>query len=258
MQITLALWQSNIISGDPARNLQAIENQAKEASGNGANILVLPELCLHGYHKESIQSKPEYHLAGILPRLQSIASGCNLMIAGSFVDTLDTGRANTMVVVDADGNLAGKYQKTHLFKMLNEDKYFMRGNSLTVVDTPFGKIGLAICYDLRFPEIFRAMVRRGAEGFILCAEWPEARINHWKTMLQARAIENQAWIAACNCCGTTGKVAFGGASAVISPWGEMVCADGSETLFYGQVDSGLIGRIRSENPFLEDYREDIL
>lgn len=257
MKINIALSQSNIQFGDPEHNFAFLSEQAAQASVRQADLLLFPELALHGYHRASITDAVDWHLPHLLTRLQDLARTNHVALAGSCVEEADGHRFNTMVFIDSAGNLLGKYRKTHLFKKLNEDKFFLPGNDLTVVDTDWGRLGLAICYDLRFPEIFRAMMRKGAQGYLICAEWPSARINHWKTLLQARAIENQAWIAACNCTGISGKVEFGGASSTVTPWGEISTADNKEGLIFSTIHTEQVDEIRAENPFLDDYRGDL-
>lgn len=254
-ELKIAIWQQHILFGDGAANLSQLLVQAQVAAAAGADVLLAPELTLHGYHRASIESVGNLPLPEIQATLAEAANRNRIAIAGSFVEE-DAGTThNTIFYVHADGTTAGSYRKTHLFKKLNEHKFFTAGDSLTVVDTPFGRIGLAICYDLRFPEIFRAMMRAGASGYLLCAEWPAERIHHWQALIQARAIENQAWVAACNCTGLTGKVEFGGHSMIALPGGESICAGAEEQLWIQTIPLGVVEDIRASHPFLEDYRE---
>jgi omega-amidase len=258
MLLKIALFQSKILLGQPEANLQKVITHAQTAASAGCDLLILPELCLHGYDRKSIQDQSEFHLPLVFPTLAEIAIKNRILISGTFVEIENATLFNTQVMIDSKGQLLKSYRKTHLFKKLNEDRFFSSGNQVQVVDTTWGKVGLAICYDLRFPEMFRAMMRQGVEGYIICAEWPLARINHWKTLLQARAIENQAWVAACNSTGLTGKVEFGGSSAVITPWGDTTTAGSEEELMIASIDLDHVQQVRSENPFLLDYRDDIL
>ncbi len=258
MQLQIALYQSKIILGQIEQNLEKIKAQIQSAANKGCDLILLPELCLHGYDRKSIQEAGTYHLPHILPLLNDLAVTNQIALAGTFVEEENGNFYNTLVFMDAQGQILQTYRKTHLFKKLNEDRFFLAGRSTCVMDTKWGKVGMAICYDLRFPEMFRAMMRQGVEGFIICAEWPVARINHWKTLLQARAIENQAWVAACNSTGATGKVEFGGSSSVITPWGDSTTAGSDEELMIASIDLEHVHKVRAENPFLEDYREDIL
>jgi omega-amidase len=257
MTLRIAMMQSNILFGKPEENLSIIEDQAAQAASDHAELMLLPELCLHGYHKQSITPSSDFHLPTVLTRLEHLSKSLKLAIAGSFVEYDGSEAYNSMIFINTSGHLIGKYRKTHLFKKLNEDKFFIQGNSLTVIETEWGRMGMAICYDLRFPEIFRKMMASGAKGFLICSEWPIERILHWKTMLQARAIENLAWIAACNCAGQTGKVTFGGQSALVDPWGDIITAGENPALFTVDIDPTASDRVRYENPFLDDYRVDI-
>jgi omega-amidase len=257
-ELKIAIWQEHILFGDGRANLDGLQGMARQASQHGANLLLIPELALHGYHRASITGAKELHLPYHQTELGAIAQQEKIAIAGSFVEEQDGRAYNTMTYIHSDGSCAGSYRKTHLFKKLNEHTFFQPGDHLTVVDTPFGRIGLAICYDLRFPEIFRAMTRAGATGFLISAEWPAERIHHWKALLQARAIENQAWVAACNCTGLTGKVEFGGNSMIALPGGDVFCAGADPQLWRQTIPLEQVVEIRKANPFLDDYRDGLL
>lgn len=124
-----------------------------------------------------------------------------------------------------------------------------------VVDSSWGKIGLAICYDLRFPEIFRSCAVKGAQLILLVAEWPSHRIEHWKTLLQARAIENQCYIAAVNKVGTSQGAALGGNSAVVNPMGEFLTLGGeNQELLQADLDLDEVSKIREWMPVFDDRR----
>jgi predicted amidohydrolase len=252
MKLTIAQYQ--IQYGQPSQNLAAIHSFAGKAHEDQSNLLMLPELCLHGYHSDSIKLDFLSHLPALLPVLGDICREYSLDICGSFVEEEDGSRYNTMIYLDQQGRLLAKYRKTHLFKPLHEHRCFNPGDTVTVVDTAFGKLGLAICYDLRFPELFRAMLARGATGFLICAEWPVERIEHWQTILRARAIENLAWIGACNCTGISGKATFGGSSLFFSPWGDTLAQLEGETCQTIEFDPAITDQVRQENPFLDDWR----
>ena len=123
----------------------------------------------------------------------------------------------------------------------------------------WGAAGLAICYDLRFPELFRRYaVRDKAKLILICAEWPQARVNHWRALLQARAIENQCFVAATNSCGKTGGTVFGGNSMIIDPWGEIIAEAGAdEALVTGEIDLSEVDRVRQTIPVFEDRRPEV-
>ena len=122
-------------------------------------------------------------------------------------------------------------------------------------DTPFGRVGLSICYDLRFPELFRALVDGGATAFLLTSGWPTPRIGHWDVLTRARAIENQAWLIACNEVGEQPGIRLGGHSTVVNPMGDVVVMAGEDPeVLVVDVDPGEAARWRAQFPVLEDIR----
>ena len=156
----------------------------------------------------------------------------------------------------ADGRLSGAYRKIHLFRLFDEHLWLGEGESPTALDSPWGVTGLSICYDLRFPELFRHYaVKDQAKLILLCAEWPLARVEHWRALLKARAIENQTYVAATNACGETGGTAFGGHSMVIDPWGQVLIEGGEdEALLSAEIDLDEVDRVRQAIPVFEDRR----
>lgn len=120
------------------------------------------------------------------------------------------------------------YDKTHLFTPMGEHEHYAAGDHLTTFSLDGHKCSLLICYDLRFPELFRTLALQGVELLLLPAQWPAARRYHWETLTAARAIENQLFLAACNSCGTAGETVFGGASRILGPRGELLAAAGVE------------------------------
>jgi predicted amidohydrolase len=126
------------------------------------------------------------------------------------------------------------------------------------MDLPWGPTGVAICYDLRFPELFRRYAVEGAKMVIIPAEWPIERAEHWTTLLKARAIENQMYIVAVNNVGESGGTTFAGQSMIVDPWGKVVVAGGEEPgLFTAEVDFDRVNAIREKIPVFEDRRPDL-
>ena len=131
--------------------------------------------------------------------------------------------------------MLGVYRKMHLFGLFDEDQYLAPGQSPLVLDLPWGTTGLAICYDLRFPEIFRRYaIKENAKMVIISAEWPLARLAHWRALLIARAIENQCFIVACNAAGEAGDTVMAGHSMIIDPWGQIVVEAGEPPNYYSR------------------------
>ena len=175
--------------------------------------------------------------------------------AGSFVEREGGNLFNTSVVFRPDGSIAGFYRKIHLFGFDTGEATLLTGGTdfVTVTATPLGTVGLTTCYDLRFPELFRALVNQDVETFMVASGWPESRRHHWEILLQARAIENQAWVIACNSTGISGEVELAGHSMVIDPQGQIVAQAGAnETVLYADVSMEEVDKWRSSFPALAD------
>jgi predicted amidohydrolase len=223
----------------------------------GADLVVLPELWLAGAF--DIHASQEYAepLDGpLVAAFSDIAAQERTWLhMGSFPERDADGHTfNTSVLFDPDGTIAATYRKVHLFGFDGgEPSVMSAGEDYVVVDTPLGKTGLATCYDLRFPEQFRALVDAGAESFLITSGWPTKRIEHWRVLLRARAIEDLAWVVACNGVGVQGGTELGGFSAIIDPLGEIVVeADRSEQILTGEVDVSKAQQWRDTFPALGD------
>lgn len=227
------------------------------AACDGADLVVLPELWLAGAF--DIHASKEYAepLDGpLIAAFSDIAAQERTWLhMGSFPERDANGHTfNTSVLFDPDGTIAATYRKIHLFGFDGgEPSVMSAGEDYVVVDTPLGKTGLATCYDLRFPEQFRALVDAGADAFLIASGWPTKRIEHWRILLRARAIENLAWVVACNGVGTQGGTELGGHSAVIDPLGGIVTEGGpAEEVLVASVDPERATQWRTTFPALED------
>jgi len=194
---------------------------------------------------------------GIVQQLCDATAAAGMVLVGSLPE-LDNGTIyNTAYVIDR-GELIGQYRKLHLFSTMREDKFLGAGDKSLVVETSVGKLGVAICYDLRFPELFRKLALAGAEIICVPAEWPKPRQEHWKTLLRARAIENQLFVVAANCCGVQGKLDFFGLSQLISPLGTILEMAGEEdTELVADFDFEELEKYRAQIKTLVDRRPDI-
>ncbi|MGH4035133.1 carbon-nitrogen family hydrolase [Actinomycetota bacterium Odt1-20B] len=161
---------------------------------------------------------------------------------------------NTSLVFSPDGELAAAYRKIHRFGFDKGEAVLMAaGTELATVRLPETTLGLATCYDLRFPELFRGLVDAGAETLVIPAGWPERRRAHWTLLAQARAVENQAYVLACGAVGTNGGVEQAGHSIVVDPWGEVLGEAGAgEEVLTVDLDLGKVARTREQFPALKD------
>jgi omega-amidase len=259
MKISVSLAQMNVIVGQVEANLARARSMISEAAQRGSDLVVLPELWSTGYDLENATRHATALDAGIFAETAALAARYRIHVAGSCLSLIGPNEfGNTLVCFAPDGSLLGAYSKAHLYRLMDEDQYLTAGNRTTLVDLPWGTAGLAICYDLRFPELCRRYALDGATMVILPAEWPRPRLAHWRTLLRARAIENQMFVIACNRVGESPTDHFPGHSAIIDPWGKAVVEGGDEeALLTGELDLEEIRKFRDKIPVFEDRRPGI-
>lgn len=259
MHLIISLAQIDVALGEPDRNLTTIKVMAAEAARRGSDIVVFPELWSTGYDLENAAIHATPVDRGIFAETAELSRQYGIHIVGSCLSELGEGRyGNTAVFYNHKGLELGVYTKIHLFRLMDEDQYLVPGDHLTFVESRWGSLGLAICYDLRFPEIFRSYATAGAKMVLLPSEWPHPRLEHWRALIRARAIENQMFVIACNRVGVSKETSFCGHSAIIDPWGETVIEGGeSPTLLTAGIDLDRVDEIREKIPVLSDRRPDI-
>jgi predicted amidohydrolase len=225
----------------------------------GADLVVLPELWPQGgwlYDRWDAECEP---LDG--PTVAAMAEAARAIgahvHAGSVLERAADGtHYNTSALLGPDGSLLASYRKIHLFGFDEGEPMLLgAGDEVVVAATAIGRIGLATCYDLRFPEMFRALVDRGAELVVVPAAWPEARVAHWTLLAQARAVENQYAVVACNTAGSQGGKAMGGRSIVVGPTGDVLGEAGEAAeVLTADVDLAEVARWREAFPVLANRR----
>lgn len=254
--LKVAAVQFNIRLGDIEANWQSAEQGLRSVAAQGAKLAVLPEMWSSGYDYRQL-AELATHTPGILTKLRALSAELGLTIVGSLAEPDGDKVCNTAWVIDR-GEIIGKYRKLHLFSTMGEDRFLHAGDQYLVVDTSVGRLGIAICYDLRFPELFRRMALDGAEIICLPAEWPKPRQEHWRTLLRARAIENQLFVVAANCCGLQGKLDFFGMSLLLSARGEVLAEAGEiAACLVGDFDFAEMEEYRQQIPCFRDRRPEI-
>ena len=260
---------------------ESVEARAERAAGlvaragAGHDLVLLPELWSAGGFASKEWEERSQDLSGLEdghlpPALVPVAEATRAIGAvvhtGSHVErTAEPGEEgrhlwNTSVVLDPEGAVCATYRKIHRFGFGGgEPKLMEAGTELVVTELPAPADGLtaalSTCYDLRFPELYRLQLGRGAEVFVIPSAWPMARVEHWRLLLRARAVENQCYVVAANTAGTHAGVEMGGASAVVDPSGVVLAEAGSgeETLSV-EIDPGQVARVRDGFPVLSDRR----
>ena len=259
MELRVALGQMDIVLGDPAANLRVVQELAANAAG-GAELLLLPELWGSGYDLQRADELADELNTGLFVSVAALARHYRLAICGSLLewDAEEARAYNTATLYDADGALRGRYRKIHRFGLMDEDRYLGAGDDAPVLATPWGDTALAVCYDLRFPELFRRYTLDGARVVLLPSEWPVQRIEHWRTLVRARAIENQCFVVACNRVGADRANMFGGCSAAVDPWGSVLVEGTAEAaLLHATLDLDLVDDARARIPVWNDRRPEL-
>lgn len=249
----IGMVQFDVKLGDVAHNCeQAWRGIQSLARDSGAAIVVLPEMWSTGFANEQISTLAKT-TPNILEQVAALARQYGIMIIGSLPEQAAEGVCNTAYVVNQEGVVAACYRKVHLFSPTKEHRFYFPGREAVMVDTPYGCVGLMLCYDLRFPEHCRSLVLNGAQIIVVMAQWPANRVAHWETLLRARAIENQVFVAAANRCGQDPGLVYAGHSQICSPFGDiLICGSNEEANLSAVIEPELLEETRSAIPCLQE------
>ena len=243
--------------GDISANVHKMREFAERAKNAGAELVVFPEMADTGYAMRVIREAANPWSEGAVPELQKIARTLSLAIISGLSEKEGDAIYNSQVVIDSSGAIVAKYRKTHLFAPIEEDKCCTPGDALVSLDFASLKLGLTICYDLRFPEIYRSLaLAQGANLFVISSAWPFPRIEHQRVLARARAIENQSYLVLANRVGKDDGVSFCGSSVVIDPYGVVVAAASAdrEELVVAEVSSEVLEAVRARMPVFTHRR----
>ena len=258
----VAAAQISCSLGDPEANLLKVHDFSARAKQAGVELIVFPEMTDTGYSMSVIQAHANSWSSGFVPGLQEIAAKLSITIVCGVSERDGTSIYNSLVFVDQKGQIAAKYRKTHLYAVapVEEQKCFASGDafaSLALGDLCFG---FSICYDLRFPEMYRKLVvDENVDAFIVSSAWPFPRIEHFRTLTLARAIENQSYVIASNRVGKDNDLWFCGSSAIIDPRGVVVASASAdrEELIQADVSQDVVLAVRSRVQSLAHRRQDL-
>lgn len=267
----VACAQLEPVAGDIETNTQAAIEAVSEAGAAGADLLVLPEQFTVGFFAFDQYAASAEPIGGPThTRLADAAAEHDVaVLAGTIVEDLaqtaattshdvpaDRGLANTSVLLDADGERRAIYRKAHLWGYESrEAELLVPGDSIGVGELDGFTVGMTTCYDLRFPELYRRMLDAGVDLVLVPSAWPFPRVEHWRTLSQARAIENLSYLVAVNGTGEMRGQTLCGRSTVYDPWGTVLASAGDDpTLISAEVHPERIREVRSDFPALDDRR----
>ena len=254
-----ACVQFDVVRGDVDGNLEKAERGLRDAADQGALLAVLPEMWTTSFVPEitpalvARSKAAEKHMVRLSAQL-------GMVVVGGGLVQEDGQTYNRALLVD-HGKIVGEYRKIHLFSLHGEDKVHDSGSEPLIADTSAGRIGVVICYDIRFPELIRYYFYHKVEILVVPAQWPESRTRHWRIMLKARAIENEMFIVGSNRTGQEESLkngdllTFPGDSRIIDPMGEVLAAGAGENgAVIGEIELRRVRIMRRILPVAKDRR----
>jgi predicted amidohydrolase len=250
----VASIQLKVIEESKEKSLEHASRMIRRC--RGADLILLPELWNIGFMSfDHYQEEAENQGGPTLTLLRLLARELSCyLLTGSFVEKREDRFHNSNFLLNPKGEILGSYQKIHLFTYQSQEaKILTPGVSIAVIPTELGNFGLATCYDLRFPELFRKMVDLGAEFFLISSAWPYPRLEHWLLLNRTRALENLSCLISSNCVGINRGTTFVGHSLVVDPAGQIIVGSGDEEcIVWAEVSRDMILRAREEFPALRD------
>ena len=247
-------WEDTEANFAKVRRLLAAGDRAPQS------LIVLPELFTSGFTLNSQKVAQDWDTGPARQFLCELARERDSVVVGTWAVRVAAGRfENQAAAIGPTGRTLCRYSKMHPFKPGREDTAYAAGDRIVTFAWAGFTVAPFVCYDLRFPEIFRIAARDGANLFVVGANWPQKREDHWVALLRARAIENQAYVIGVNRCGCDPQHAYPGRSLVIDFGGRILAdAGGREGLVQACVDQDALHQYRSDLPFLQDMRQDCL
>lgn len=259
MKVKVALAQFNISFAAPQKNRERVAELTAAAAKKAADVVAFPEMWNTGYALDQLNELADEQGQETEQLFYKLARQYQVGIVGGSVAVKEGDHFfNRTLVVDPVGQVVGRYDKVHLFHLMNEHKYLTAGdqeNYFRLAGVPSANF---ICYDLRFPEWVRTVARHGADILYFPAEWPAQRIEQWKIMLQSRAVENQAFVVAVNRVGDDPDNHFNGHSLVIDPLGKIIVDAGEkDDLTMAEIDLDQLQKVRGPIPVFVDRRPEL-
>lgn len=248
-----ALYQMDIVAGNPEENRQKVKKWvAATMAAENPDVLMLPEMWTTAFTLPELDEIADHDGEPTTTFIQELAKEYEVNIVGGSIANKKQGDVyNTALVVDRKGTVVYTYDKIHLVPMLDEHRYLAGGKEkVHTFELEGVKMGIIICYDLRFPELARNLMLQGVDVLHIVAEWPTPRKNHWKHLQLARAIENQMYVVSCNRVGSYNDEGFAGTSMIIDPWGEpiKVGSEDKEETIVSTIDLETVPKIRKNVP----------
>jgi len=251
--MNIVCMQLDVTWEDPPANRARLESLLDSASPSKGDLVVLPEMFATGFTMNLDLAEPA---KGETPEfIAKLAGQREIHILAGIASSRDEGVFNDAVMYDSRGQFVSRYSKMYLFSPAGEGDHYAAGEEVVIIDIEGTKVSPVICYDLRFPELFRIASHHGAEVMAVMANWPAVRAEHWDAMLRSRAIENQAYVIGVNRVGSDPNHDYAGGSVVYDPMGQAVVrAGGDECFISAELDIDALRAWRKQFPALKDMR----
>lgn len=247
--------QISSIWEEPDKTLEKAGLFIRHAAASGAALICFPEQFATGWDPQPRKNIQDIH-GSIVSTLQAYARECGIGILGSFRQANDPLPKNTAVMIGRDGRILSTYAKMHLFSHGHENEGNTPGSDLGIFTFDMLSCGVAICYDLRFPELFRLYAGNGVQVVFIPSAWPRMRTRHWELFIQARALENQMYIVGVNTTGQTPVESYSGNSMTADPHGTIISrANDAEQLIFTDLDPAVVAEARCRFPVEKDRRD---
>jgi predicted amidohydrolase len=248
----IGLFQYSPVWENKAESIEKIKNIAHNVSK--IDLLIFPEMTLTGFTMKSNKftenlDGPSYHFFSAFAKEKKCAVMYGLVEKGKRKNF------NTLVHLNNQGKIISSYRKVHPFSYSKENIFYGKGKETVITKVKGIKVGLSICYDLRFPELYRFYSKDKVQLIIDIANWPDTRIEHWRILLKARAIENQCYVVGVNRVGDDPKLHYNGFSSLFDPMGKEIAAvENDEMIIEAEIDKSYVNEVQKKLPFLKDMR----
>ncbi len=256
----ISVLQLPVVIGDRTQNQQTLRSMFAQAMEEKPDVVLMPELWDIGFYPRPLEDYTDEGAASAKAVLSKLAKIYRVnIVGGSVAAQLGDAVENICCIFDREGNCIADYSKSHLFSPAREHDSFRAGSQVTTFTLDGVRCGVIICYDLRFPELARRLALSDIDILFIPAAWPTVRLAHWRLLTQARAVENQFFVAAANGSGSFANgMPRAGHSALIDPWGEILAeADEKPSILTADFDLSVKEKIRSTINVFADRRPDL-
>lgn len=261
MKLKILVVQNSAVIGNKKATFDNTDKLLERYENEHPDLIVFPEVWSVGWccslFPQEAETLEKSETVDFLK--QTALNFKSTVIGGSFIRRVSDTYKNTCPVISKTGQLVATYDKMHLFshKGSEENKYISTGDELKILDLGFTKIGLSICYDIRFPELYRKYSKEGVEIFVNAAAWSNKKLEHWNIMHRARAIENQCFMIVADQTGKISNTEYNlGHSMIITPWGDIIAnLEAEEDCLFAEINLDEVKKLRQDFPLISDRRD---